>query len=96
MPAQSKDDGLFAAVMSMAQDLATVKATLPAMQSDISEIRVAVDKKLCNIEDRVRVNEEWRLRAEGSLGLAKWAVGGGLLGAVSLLIMLAKLVTGAV
>jgi hypothetical protein len=107
MPATTtqKEDtnALLMAVLSMKEDMATVKATLPGMQADISEIKSGLDRRVCDMESnmnarlheqdvRIRANEEYRLRTEGSLRLVTWAIGGGIMGLVALIGLIVTIV----
>jgi len=90
-----EDSGMLAALLGMQRDVAMLTATIPHIQSDIGEIKVSVSKELSDLEKRVRDNEEYRLRMEGSLTVIKVLAGGGSISGIGAIIIVLLRMGGA-
>jgi hypothetical protein len=75
-------------ITSMNEKLDTILRELPSLNQRINAVErneVVCQAAVNDLPDRVRAIEKWIDKADGSLGLVKWAIGGGIMGIIALI-----------
>jgi hypothetical protein len=82
---------------AMNEKLDTILRELPALNQRLNVVErteVVCQAGVNDLPDRVRVIEKWIDKADGSLGLMKWALSGGIMGVIALIGLVIMLVSG--